>query len=60
MPTLTTKAILIGIRYRVTQLKKTYRKLEKEKGFEVILSDYETRIDEIESLIRWIENKKRK
>ena len=51
---MTTKEILKGLKYRLDNLKKAQEVIENEKGLEYIKTDYEARIDEIESVYSWI------
>lgn len=56
---MTTKEIVKGLEFRAETLMKAFNALTKNDGIpDSILNDYESRIDEIESLIMWIEGKK--
>jgi len=54
---MTAKQILKGLRHRLESLEKSYEVLNKEDEMDYLLNNYEARIDEIESLIHWIEGK---
>lgn len=51
---MTTKEILEGLVFRLDNLKKSYQVLEKEQDMDFILNDYDSRIDELESVYAWI------
>jgi hypothetical protein len=55
---MTTKEILAGLTFRLTQLKKGYNALEKAKECYEVLNDYQNRIDEVESIVIWIKENK--
>jgi hypothetical protein len=57
---MTTKEVLKGLRFRLKSLKETVRVVTKvdEHSWSMVVQDYETRIDEVETLIEWIERKK--
>ena len=54
---MTTKKILEGLKRRLKMLEDGYQCIEKHEGLEYVKQDYESKIDEIESLIHWIEGK---
>ena len=54
---MTTKKILEGLKLRLKMLEEGYECIEKHEGLEFVKADYESKIDEIESLIHWIEEK---
>lgn len=61
MNRMTQKEILKGLNHRLKELKKVLQVIEEEKGKEVlpmVLSNWEGRIDEIESIIYWIKGEK--
>jgi hypothetical protein len=52
---MTTKEILNGIKYRITNLEKALGVLSKEGTLDSICDDYQSRLDELESIYHWIE-----
>jgi len=50
---MTTKKILFGIEFRLKSLKKAFKSVSKSK-LVYVARDFETRIDELESLTQWI------
>jgi hypothetical protein len=51
----TTKEILGGLRYRITNLEKAINVLSKEGTLDSICDDYQSRLDELESIYHWID-----
>jgi hypothetical protein len=53
---MTTKEIIKGLKYRLRTLKKGHKVLMKPENniSPRIIQEYENRIDEIESMVRWI------
>jgi hypothetical protein len=54
---MTTKKILEGLKLRLKMLEDGYQCIEKQDGLEFIKADYVSKIDEVESIIHWIERK---
>ena len=54
---MTKKQILKGLSKRLIDLENSYEVFSKDKELQSISKEYEIRIDEVESLIYWIEGK---
>ena len=50
---MTTKKLLKGLEYRVENLKAGLQVLA-EKNIDSLVHDYEVRLDELESVIKWV------
>ncbi len=51
---MTVNEILEGLKFRLANLEQGLEVISEEEGLEFVKADYESRIDEIESIIHWI------
>jgi archaellum component FlaC len=51
---MTIREVLEGLEYRLKGLTDAYECLSKESNLTSVLNDFEIRIDEVESMYRWV------